>query len=79
MFPKSVVKITCFTDNRSLVETLRTTEVHSDKRLLVDIARIKEMIKENEVNVKWINGREQLADTLTKRGASTEMIDALRM
>ena len=27
------------------------------------------MIKEKEVNVEWIEGRQQIADAFTKRGA----------
>ena len=62
--------ILCYTDNHSLMETLHTTKILQDMRLRVDIARLREMIKEKEVNVEWIERRQQIADALTKRGAS---------
>ena len=47
-------------------------------RLRVDIARLREMVAEGEIIVKWVEGKEQLADALTKRGASTlELLNVL--
>ena len=37
-------RVVCYTDNRSLVETLVTTKVISDTRLKVDVARLREMV-----------------------------------
>ena len=74
------LNILCNTNSESLVETVKTTRVHNDKRLVVDIGRIKEMIEHKEISLKWIPGKEQLADAMTKRGASTDLlISALRM
>lgn len=60
--------ITAFVDNKSVVEALKSTKMVDDKRLRIDIAAIKE-IKNNNVLVKWIPGKVQLANCLTKRGA----------
>ena len=80
IFPKSCTRVSCFTDNKSLVDTLKTTKVHRDKRLMVDVARIKEMVSEGEIKVSWVQNTQQLADALTKRGASTEsLVEVLRM
>ena len=80
LFPTSEINILCNTDSESLVETVKTTRVHNDKRLVVDIGRIKEIIEHKEISLKWIPGKEQLADAMTKRGASTDLlICALRM
>ena len=74
----SFPKVECYTDNASLTETLGTSKIVSDKRLRVDIARLKEMVGEGEIEVNWVEGKEQLADTLTKRGASTsKLLDVL--
>ena len=74
----SLPMVDCFTDNGSLTETLQTSKIVSDKRLRVDIARLREMVAEGEINVSWVEGREQLADALTKRGASTaRLLDVL--
>lgn len=71
-------EVECYTDNNSLNDTLKTTNVITDRRLRVDIARIREMVKQREIKVKWINGRQQIADCLTKYGASTvKMLETL--
>ena len=80
VFPMKEVNVVCKTDSKSLFDNLKTTKVNSDKRLRVDVSRLKEMIVEEEVKVQWIEGKKQLADALTKRGASTELlVEALRM
>ena len=67
----SFPSVKCFTDNRSLTDTLVTTRVITDRRLRVDVARLREMVAEKEIDVAWVNGRSQVADALTKRGASS--------
>lgn len=75
---KSLPKITCFTDNKSLYDTLNTTNVTKDLRLRVDIARLRQMVEEEELKIKWIAGKQQLADCLTKRGATpNKLLDVL--
>ena len=63
--------VECFTDSFSLTEFLKTSHVIQDTRLRVDIARIREMLKFKEIEVKWIRNEIQLADPLTKAGASS--------
>ena len=71
-------QVLCLTDNSSLTQTLETSNSVSDMRLRVDIARLREMIREDEITVQWIPGRLQIADSLTKRGASTmELLNVL--
>ena len=67
----SLPLVKCYTDNRSLTDTLITTRVISDRRLRVDVARLREMVAEKEISVSWIDGTRQVADALTKRGASS--------
>ena len=62
------------TDNLSAKETLNSSKIVSDKRLRVEISRLREMVLRKEIVVKWIRNEEQLADCLTKRGASTAML-----
>ena len=74
----SLPKVECYTDNGSLTETLQTSKIIIYKRLRVDITRLREMVEEGEISVKWVEGKEQLADALTKRGASTaRLLDVL--
>ena len=63
--------VECFTDSFSLTEFLKTSHVIQDTRLRVDVARIREMLKFKEIEVKWIRNEIQLADPLTKAGASS--------
>ena len=63
--------VNCKTDNASLVETLSSDNLVKDKRLRIDIARIKEMIQNEEICVEWVKGNEQISDCLTKSGASS--------
>ena len=67
----SLPLVKCYTDNRFLTDTLITTRVISDRRLRVDVARLREMVAEKEISVSWIEGTRQVADALTKRGASS--------
>ena len=70
--------MTVLTDNLSAKDALNSSTVVSDKRLRVDISRLREMVSKKEVIVRWIPKEEQLADCLTKRGASsTSLLDVL--
>ena len=81
IFPKSTVSPTvCKTDSDSLIQTLKMTKVHDHKILRVDVSRLKEMVTEGEIVMEWVSSKDQLADALTKRGASADMlVAALRM
>ncbi len=65
------IKIKAITDNRSCVDAVMSTSLIDDKRLRIEIGMLKCMLKERVINqIKWVKGAEQLADCLTKRGAS---------
>ena len=65
------IPICCYIDNKSLFENIYSTKLVDEKHLRIDIASIKQMIDRGEVaHVKWINAEFQIADSLTKRGAS---------
>ena len=66
----SLPSVLCKTDYSSLMETLQTTKLIKDMCLCVDIGRLQEMVQQNEILIEWIDGRLQLADVLTKAGAS---------
>ena len=66
----SLPSVLCKTDNSSLMETLHATKLIKDIRLRVDIGQLREMVQQNEILIEWIDGRLQLADVLTKAGAS---------
>ena len=62
--------ITAFVDNRSIMEAMQSTKLVDDMRLRIDVAALCEMQGNNSVSVKWCPGKIQLANSLTKRGAS---------
>ena len=71
--------IECLTDSLSLTEFLKTSHIIQDTRLRVDIARIREMLELNEIQVKWVCSENQIADPMTKAGASAnKLLKALR-
>ena len=66
--------IELYTDSKSMAEHLESTRVIGDPRLRVDIARLREMKDIGEIEVKWVKSELQLADCMTKKGASTELL-----
>ena len=48
MYP-DIFPIYCYTDNKSLVETVNSTKTLTENRLKVDICIIREMINKHEV------------------------------
>lgn len=67
------IPIDCYTDNKSLVENIHSTKSVHDKKLRIDTACLKEMLKEGEISsLSWLDSKNQLADCLTKTGASSQ-------
>ena len=66
---KKTREIELITDNKSLYEAVKTSNLLMDKRLRVEISSLREMVEKDMVNVKWVGAAEQLADALTKKGA----------
>ena len=64
--------VKCFVDNRSLVEALHSTKLVEDKHLRIDIAALKNLLENRDISsVSWVQSSLQLADVLTKHGASS--------
>ena len=68
------------TDNQSAVDSIYNDTRVAEKRLLRDLAVIKEMVQMKEIcRVAWIPGEEMMADALTKHGVDGKMLlDCLR-
>ena len=73
------IKIECYTDNKSLKESLHSTRTLEEKRLILDEAILKDMIQKGEIHkVHWIESQLQIADPLTKGTASSQrMLEVL--
>ena len=69
-------KIDChlYTDNESLFKTCNTTNLVSDLRIRVDLASIRQQIGDKSIKLHWIDSKNQLADCLTKIGASNKYL-----
>ena len=68
------VPINIFVDNRSLVEALRSTQLVNNWLLRIDIGALKQTLQWEVRSVALIPGDKQLADSMTKRGASSAAI-----
>ena len=67
--------IVCYTDSRQLYDAVHSIKSIVDKRLRIDIAILREMLERKELkDIQWIDGKQQLANCLTKRGASCESL-----
>ena len=75
-----VLPIKCYTDNKSLVDSIFSTKTVTEKQLKIDICIILDIFKENEVySIEWCKSESQLADCLTKRTASnTKLLNVLK-
>ena len=67
-----MLEILAYTDNQSLYDAAHSMKQTLEKRLLVDISSIREMIERNEIKVTWIGKEKQLSDILTKAGVSSK-------
>ena len=67
---KSDSPITGITDSRSLYDAANTSTQISDRRLRVEISAIRENKEKGELEILWTSAENQLADVLTKKGAS---------
>ena len=67
------VEIHCHVENNSLVENVHSsTNVKEDQRLVLDMCALKEMMEKEELNsISWVSKDKQLADPMTKAGASS--------
>lgn len=63
-------EIKVFTDSRSLHQTVHTSKIMTDKSQRIVISYLRQFIESGEITISWIDGNNQIADALTKLGAS---------
>ena len=68
---KNVIPITCYIDNYSLFENVQSTKSVNEKRLRIDLAALKELVRDGMLTFKWVESCRQLSDCFTKRGVNT--------
>ncbi len=64
------LEVLAMVDSKSLVQAIASTSLVEEKRLRRNIALIKETITHENVVVKWVPTKAQLADVLTKLGVN---------
>ena len=66
-----IFPIHCFTDSKSLLDSVHSTKTLKEKRMKVDVCIIREMLEKHEINsINWCASEKQLADCLTKATSS---------
>ena len=68
------LEIVLYTDSKSMFDAVNTANLVVDRKLRVDIASFCEMNEREEVTLKWINSKNQIADVLIKRGPSKTLL-----
>ena len=66
--------IESWVDNNNAFDAVHLTTQVSDTKLRIDIADIKESMRDSDVTVKWCPGDEMIANSLTKRGANSNSL-----
>ena len=65
------IPIQCVTDCKSLVDAIKSQKFVSEKRLRIEISGLKELLESGQIRkFEWCDTKRQLADCLTKNGAS---------
>ena len=71
----NVIPTEYFTDSCQQVEAVYYTSPILDRRLRIDISILREMLQKKEIKErKWVNSKTQLANSLTERGASSDLL-----
>lgn len=72
------IGVRCLVDNKNLVESVYSSHYVEDRRLRIDIAVLQDLIGKREImSISWVDTRNQLADCLTKRGASAKKLNCV--
>ena len=64
------MNIITYTDNQSLTVTVHSTKQTLERRLIVDISFIREMVGNNKIQVIWVEKDKQISGVQTKSGVS---------
>lgn len=66
------INVIVFCDNRNLVDSVYSSTIIEDKRLLIDVCVLRDMVSNGEIkDFRWLSADLQMANCLTKQGAPT--------
>ena len=71
---RSLPPVRLYTDNKSLYDSARTTNLLEDKRLQIEMNALREMIDNHQIQIEWVSTSNQIADVLTKLGADKKKL-----
>ena len=71
---QSSIKINAYIDNQSLHDLLHNTKHALEKRLVLDISSLREMIDRKEVSVTWVDNKKQLREVLSQAGSPPSVL-----
>jgi hypothetical protein len=64
-----------FCDNKNLVNAVHSSTNLEDRRLIIDVCVLRDLLQQHELTeFKWIETKFQIANTLTKQGASDQLL-----
>ena len=77
---KGSIEISVISDNKSFENAVHTSTSVENKRLQIDISILREMIQTGDIHqFRWIETKYQVANCLTKAGASADyLLDILK-
>ena len=62
----AAINVKCYTDNKSIVDALKSTKQITNKKLKADTLVLTDMIERGDIEVSWIRTTYQLVDFLSK-------------
>ena len=68
------IPIKTHTDSNDLFQAVKSTKFVKDKRQRLDITLIKQDVQKEQVEVRWVEAGDMLADPLTKKNAGAEQL-----
>ena len=73
--PDMAIDTFVYCDNKNLVNAVHSSTNLDDRRLVIDVSVLRDQLQQNELtDFVWVSKKSQLADTLTKQGASDKQL-----
>ena len=74
-FDANKIPIKCYVDNNDLYQAIYSEKHVTERRLRIEINSFKQLIENKDiVSINWIKTEKQIANVLTKNGASGQTI-----
>ena len=74
MLEKEEIPIVSYVNSDNLYQAVHSNKFIEDKKMRLDIAQVRECIKEERLGVRWIQAEQMLARCLSKKGADASKL-----